>query len=77
MLEVGVDRVDEALAVEEAADRDLHPDHALLELEDLDLVGEGLLVGLQHPDDVAAVFLVADEEPPLDVAARRPMGLMT
>ena len=71
-----VDRVDEALAVEERADRDLDSDDPLLELEDLDLVREGLLVGLEHADDVLAVLLVADEEPPLDVL-RAPDGLMT
>ncbi len=70
VLEIGVDRVDEALAVEESAHGDLDADDALLELEDLDLVGEGLLVGLEHPDDVAAVLLVADEEAPFHVARR-------
>src|SRR5262249_13582749 len=70
---VDVDRVDERLAVEEGADGDLDADDTLLKLEDLDFLGECLLVRLEHSHDVVAVVLVADEEPPLDVArgARR------
>ena len=67
-------RIDEFLAVEEGADGDLDAGDAPLQLEDLDLIRKGFLVGLEHADDVLAVFLVADEQPALDVA-RRARGL--
>ena len=62
--------IDELLAVEEGTDRDLDAGDAALQLELLDLIGEGSLVGLQDAHHVLAVFLVADEEAPLDVARR-------
>ncbi len=67
MLEVDVDGVDEFFAVEEAADGDFDAIDAALELENLNFVGEGFFVGLQHADDVVAVFFLADEEAALDV----------
>ncbi len=72
MLEVDVDRGDELAAVEERADRDFDAGDAALQLEHLDLVGKRFLVGIEHADHVLAVVLVAHEEAPLHVAARRP-----
>jgi hypothetical protein len=63
VLEVEVHGLDEAGAVEERADRDLHAGHPLLELELLHPgpgaatsleATEGVAVGLHHPDHVAA-----------------------
>src|SRR5262249_16346369 len=41
--------------------------HATLQLENFDFVGEGLFVGLEHADDVVAVFFLSHKQPPLYV----------
>src|SRR5258708_2050375 len=67
VLEVDVDRGDEFLAVEESANGDFDAIDAALQLKHFDLFGEGLLVGLQHANDVFAVFFFPDEQAALDV----------
>jgi len=67
VLEVEVHWLDELVAVEEPADRDLHALDLALELEPLHAVAPRLLVGAQHVDDVAAVVVVADVQQALDV----------
>src|SRR5208283_5561610 len=67
VLEVDVDGSYEFLAVEETADGNFDAVYAALELEDLDLLGEGAFVGFQHADDVHAVFFLADKEAAFDV----------
>jgi hypothetical protein len=73
VLEVHVDRINELLAIEKRADGNLHAGDAALELKHFDLVGKRLAVSLEDADHILAVFLVADEQAPLDVAgcARR------
>ena len=58
---------DEFFAVEESADGDFDAGDAALQLEDFDFVGEGALVGLEHANDVVAVFFFANEQAALDV----------
>ena len=67
VLEIDVDGLYEMLAVEKAADGDFHAVNAALQLKHFDLVGERLLVGLQHADHVLAVFFFADEQAALYV----------
>ena len=62
------------MPLKKCSDGDFDAVDAALQLEDFDLVREGLLVGFQHADDVFAVFFFADEEAPLDVL-RFPAGL--
>ena len=67
VLEIDVDRMDEFFTVEEGAYGDFDTGDAALELEDLDFVGEGALVGFEHSNYIVAVFFFADKEAALDV----------
>jgi len=62
VFEIDVDGVDEFLPLKKTADGDFDSIDATLELENLDFVGESFFVGLEHADDIFAVFFLADEE---------------
>ena len=49
------------LPLKKRAHRHFHADHPALQLENLDLVGESLLVGFEHSDYVLPVVFFADE----------------
>ncbi len=61
VLEVDIDGSDEFFAVEETADGNFDAIHAALQLEDFNFFGESFFVGLEHADNVLAVFFLANE----------------
>ena len=67
VLEIHIDRINEILAVEEAAHGHFDAHHAPLQLKNLDLVRERLFVRLQHADHVLPVFFLADKQAALHV----------
>src|SRR5215467_9443027 len=67
VLEINVYGIDEILAVEKRADRNLDSDHSPLKLKNLNFIRKSFLVSLQHADHILPVIFFPDEKAPLHV----------
>jgi len=74
VLEVDVDGIDEVFAVKENAHRHFHSDHPSLQLENLNFLGKGSLVSLQHANHALPVIFFPDEKAAFHIL-RFPAGL--